>query len=271
MALTTNLNLIDPTVGADSDVWGGYLNSNWDSLDALLNSVITGLTLSAAGATATFGIALGSANGMKLASAYTKTASAWAVGTGTGSLDTGAIANSTWYHVWLIQRTDTSVVDILTSLSATAPTMPTNYTRKRRIGAMKTDGSAQWVKFVQVGDEFLWSVPVNDFSGNATTTATLQTVSVPTGVKVTALIRGYAVDATINLSALISSPDETSGASNSPSGNVTVVTQVSNQASHYGQIGIRTNTSGQVRHVASATINNLLITTRGWIDPRGQF
>lgn len=65
-----------------------------------------------------------------LASAITKNAAnAWAVGTGNGSLDTGSIANSTYYG-YLIQRSDTGVVDVLTSLSSTSPTMPTNYDRR---------------------------------------------------------------------------------------------------------------------------------------------
>ena len=49
---------------------------------------------------------------MLLASAYTKTTGSWAVGSGNGGLDTGTITNSTWYHVFLMQRPDTEVVDI---------------------------------------------------------------------------------------------------------------------------------------------------------------
>lgn len=65
-----------------------------------------------------------------LASSITKnTANAWAVGSGNGSLDTGSIANSTYYG-YLIQRSDTGVIDALTSLSSTSPTMPTNYDRR---------------------------------------------------------------------------------------------------------------------------------------------
>ena len=51
----------------------------------------------------------------------------WAVGDAQGGLDTGSIANTT-YHVWLIKRSDTGVVDALFSASATTPTMPANYT-----------------------------------------------------------------------------------------------------------------------------------------------
>ncbi|MDA1327151.1 MAG: hypothetical protein O3C34_20720 [Proteobacteria bacterium] len=74
--------------------------------------------------------------------AFTKDVSAaWAVGTGLGSLDTGTYAASTLYYVWLIQRPDTGVVDVLTSLSGTAPTMPLNYDFKRLIGAFVTDAT----------------------------------------------------------------------------------------------------------------------------------
>lgn len=67
---------------------------------------------------------------LTLGSAYTKNiAATWAVGTGNGSLDTGSIGNGT-YYLWLIQRSDTGVVDLLTSRSATSPTMPANYDRK---------------------------------------------------------------------------------------------------------------------------------------------
>jgi hypothetical protein len=81
------------------------------------------------------------------------------LGTAAGALDTGAIANSTWYHVWLIERVDTGVVDVLFSLSATAPTMPANYTRKRRIGSMK-DGRfrALGYRSPKLATEFLWGV-----------------------------------------------------------------------------------------------------------------
>lgn len=267
---TTNLGMTLPVVGADSDTWGNELNTMFNTLDALLAGALTGLTLSAAGGTGTFGIAAGAASGATLASAYTKTTSAWAVGTGTGSLDTGAIANSTWYHVWLIQRSDTLVVDVLVSTSATSPTMPTNYDRKRRIGAMKTDGSAQWVKFVQLGDEFLWAVPINDFNSTITlNTPTLKTLSVPTGLQVFAKIRGfYGNGSVVNSDMNIVSPDETSSNSDAPTGNVTVIAQPSVFAGFVTVV--RTNTSAQVRVATTDSAATLALATVGWVDKRGQ-
>lgn len=75
-------------------------------------------------------------------SALTKRLDAsWAVGTNQGGLDTGSIGNNK-YYVWVINRPDTNVTDVLFSLSSTSPTMPTNYTKKKLIGAFERSGGA---------------------------------------------------------------------------------------------------------------------------------
>lgn len=265
---TTNMNWTDPTVGSSADTWGDLTNAIWDNLDAHAAGLLYGLTLSAAGSTATFGIAAGAASGMVLSSAYTKTTSAWGVGTGQGALDTGSIANSTWYQVYLIQRTDTGVVDILVSTSASSPTMPTNYTRKRRIGSMKTDGSAQWVKFSQNGDEFLWDAVVNDGPGTIGTTASTLTLTVPPGLKVNALVYLNLSNSASSVSAAISSFDITDAAVS------TINRQLSTPAANViasGNFNVRTNTSRQIRARCDAASCNLDIGTYGWIDTRGRF
>lgn len=59
---------------------------------------------------------------------------------GANGLDTGALAITTWYSVWVIWNgTDTSG---LLSLSATAPTLPNGYTHKTRVGWIRTDATA---------------------------------------------------------------------------------------------------------------------------------
>jgi hypothetical protein len=53
--------------------------------------------------------------------------SAWAVGSSAGLLDTGSVANTT-YYVYAIKRLDTGVVDVIGSTSSSSPTLPSNYT-----------------------------------------------------------------------------------------------------------------------------------------------
>ena len=60
--------------------------------------------------------------------------------TGANGLDTGTLAGSTWYAVWVIWNGTTTAG--LISTSATSPTMPTGYTHKSRVGWIRTDGTA---------------------------------------------------------------------------------------------------------------------------------
>lgn len=132
---------------------------------------------------------------MLLASALTKRLdAAWAVGTNQGGRDTGAIADTT-YHVFLIRRPDTGVVDALFSTSPSAPTLPANYTQFRRIGAIVRDTGAI-VAFKQFGDEFTLDIPAFVDSGvNPGIAATLVTLpSVPTGIRVNATLAYYVFD-----------------------------------------------------------------------------
>jgi hypothetical protein len=109
---------------------------------------------------------------MILSSTLTKSLSAWAVGNNNGSLDTGAIAASTGYYVYLIKRPDTGVVDILISLSATSPTLPSNYTLKRMIGWVLTNGSSQLVQWIgYAGGEQAWQTLTTDVNDSTLTTA----------------------------------------------------------------------------------------------------
>lgn len=66
---------------------------------------------------------------------------AWAAGTGNGGLDTGTVANDTTYHLFAIHNPTTGISDALFSASL-SPTMPSGYTKKRRIASLITDGSA---------------------------------------------------------------------------------------------------------------------------------
>ena len=58
---------------------------------------------------------------------------AWVAGTAAGGRDSGAISDN-WWHVFAIYNPTTGVSDVLFSLSLSAPTYPSGYTAKRRIG-----------------------------------------------------------------------------------------------------------------------------------------
>lgn len=72
---------------------------------------------------------------------------------GVNALDTGTIAQATWYYIWVIAQTVVGgTVACLASLSSTAPTMPTGYTYKARVGAVRTAAaSAQLLGSWQFG------------------------------------------------------------------------------------------------------------------------
>lgn len=246
---------------------------------ALVPGYISGLTLSTAGGSGTFGIAAGVANDsasgglMSLGSAYTKTTASWAVGTGNGGLDTGAIANSTWYHVFLIKRTDTNVVDVLFSLSATSPTMPTSYTLSRRIGSMKTDASAHWLAFTQTGDLFIWAAQALDMNAVTSTTSRVSTtLTVPTGVVVAALCRVGVLTGTGNLATIFTSLQENDYAPSVSGGVADVSAFFISGGGQFGSSNVErlTNTSAQIGVRSSGVTGAVNLQTYGWKDTRGK-
>jgi hypothetical protein len=257
------------------------------STGALLTTVkghIHGLTLSnnTTDATNDIDIAAGEATSteatpvlMILASALTKRLDAgWAVGTGNGGLDTGSIADTT-YHVWLIRRSDTGVVDALFSTSASSPTMPTNYDQKRRIGSIMR-ASSTIRGFVQYGDQFRWKDPVGDVAAtDPGTSAVTRTLSVPAGIIVEAFVTvGFDATSVASnpASVFISDLSATDGAPSVGRYNVLMysATATFNNAGLVARVF--TNTSGQIRSrcQGSAATTVFRIQTHGWWDQRGR-
>ena len=245
---------------------------------ALLRGHLHGLTLSnnVTDATNDIDIALGTTASddaiptlMILASAITKRLDAgWAVGTNQGGLDTGSIANTT-YHVFVIRRPDTGVVDVLFSTSAASPTMPTNYTQKRRIGSIIRSGGVIR-PFTQRGDIFLTAAQTDRNSTSAIADA-LFTLSVPVGITVQPLLNAY-TGAGNNSSIVVGVGSASTGSSD-----VRLAWAANNNGttSDTGMIsgGIFTNTSAQIYYVVttlSGTIASNILNTIGWIDNRGR-
>ena len=120
-------------------------------------------------------------------------------GSGANGLDTGSEASSTWYYVWVIYN-GTTVASLL-STSATAPTMPSGYTYKARVGSVRNDASSNFVGFYQVGKTTYYDSYISTLSAGSATTFTsvslsTQVPSIATTVTVLLYCTG---DATSNI------------------------------------------------------------------------
>lgn len=244
----------------------------------VMQDYFSGCVMSTAGASATMSIAAGqvtdSTNAVLITlSAIAKTTSAWAVGTAAGGLDTGVIANSTWYHFYAIRRPDTGVVDVVFSTSASSPTLPTNYTQYRYLGSGKTNGSAQWTLFSQVGNDVLWDAAVVSFDAvNPGTAAVTRAVDTPTGVKTLAKLScGVGGFSSSNLHAVFSSLDVSDqapqlGGTAALTGFNSIGAATASVAWMFAEQEVRTNTSAQIRTrlSTSAASDRIGAITRGW-------
>jgi hypothetical protein len=240
----------------------------------------SGATFSTAGSSATMSISAwygaDSTNARLFSTAaLAKTTSAWVVGTAAGGkAQTGAVANATWYHFYAIYRPDTGVSDICFSTNAKATgltagdfvagggNVPDAYTQFRYLGSGLTDGSAQWVKFTQLGDYLYWTTP-SAAANNATvsTTELLVATATPLGVPVIGI---YSVHVGNNTSRALRlyGPDEddlsvtvsNSTLNNSTSSTLTNTTKL-----------VMTDTSSQVAWKADASTTGCYLQTLGYI------
>jgi len=260
---------------------GATLSTSTPAANSGLTGALFGLTLSNdSGGTTAIAIAAGTARDstdvdfLTLAAALTGKvlANAWSVGNAGGFLDTGAVGNNT-YHVYLIKRLDTGVVDAIASLSASAPTLPTNYTEFRRIGSIVRVGGAIKL-FQQDGDRFRWkSASVQDVAAtNPGTSAVTRTLTVPTGIVVWAdIVAAVNPTFTVGNFALLTSLDETDRAASSTDFNLSTGASAGNPA-YSSALLIKTNTLAQIRSrlASSGGSDVLTINTFGWVDQRGR-
>lgn len=240
---------------------------------------IYGLGLSNNGSDATndIDIAVGDARDdtnaadMVLASALTKRLdAAWAVGTGNGGRMSAAAIDNVTYHVWLIQRSDTGVVDAGFDVSATSPTMPANYDRKRYLGAIIRSGGAI-LAFVQSGNgserAYRLKAPSSNINGVASqgTSAVTRTLTVPVGrVVLSEVTYGIVSNPGAGDSLYVSALDQTDTATSNSNAHI----RTTSGGWSFTTLFIETNASGQVRTRQSAGGSQefLTITTRGWVD-----
>lgn len=108
---------------------------------------------------------------------------------GANGLDSGLLANNTWYAAFVIfDPTNAVPPATLLSTSATAPVMPSvngvTYSKWRRVGWVLTNGSAQFLLFYMVDQNsscrhVQWDTPISILSGGSS--ATFAAVNVSAG------------------------------------------------------------------------------------------
>lgn len=191
---------------------------------------------------------------------------AWAVGSGNGWLDTGAVGNSD-YYIWAIKRSDTGVTDSLCSLSSTAPTMPASYDYKRLVGWFKRVGGTivlfDTYEIFGGGLEFNWRAPTLDISLTNTLTTSRRTdaVKVPLNFSVIARMNVYTYDATTAHKVHVYCPDQTDAAVAGAVGNLASSTAIEGSAT----IHVRTSSAGLIALRASlATVDFFYAMTQGF-------
>lgn len=202
---------------------------------------------------------------MTLSSALTKRLDAnWAVGSGNGWLDTGVVGNGT-YHVFLIQRSDTGVVDSLASLSPSSPTMPANYDRKRRIG-MVIRISGTIIQFTQVGTQYIVNATSEQVVSSSSAKALRTLNRVPTGISVRASLSiGLQIGVSSSVTHSIYTPLKDTSWPPDLVASVATTSAGFNIGNWYGSV--ETNTSGQVYSavaISGACISSLVCS--GWDD-----
>jgi hypothetical protein len=81
---------------------------------------------------------------------------------GANGLDTGSLAASTWYSVWVVRKQDGTTAGLI-STATTSPTMPIGYTLKARVGWIRTDGTGNKypLGFKQSGRKVQYLVAAN--------------------------------------------------------------------------------------------------------------
>jgi hypothetical protein len=154
---------------------------------------------------------------LKLATAITKTTSAWAAGTGNGGLDTGTIAADTWYYHYLIERGDTGATDVIFSISSSGPLLPANYTLQsaKPVAVGKTNGSSQWASFTATeavggGLNYVWAaIPMDSATIGAS--RTLVTLSGVPALTVLANLNLTATHASLSAAIKAQCPSEDDG------------------------------------------------------------
>ena len=193
----------------------------------------------------------------------------WAVGDDAGGFPSGlTLTNDTWYHVFLIRRSDTGVVDGGFDTSITAANLLTDasdYDSYRRIGSIRREMAANQL-FRQSGrghiDYEVWPLSTNPATGNLT-------IQTPSDVACLAHIihdvqTPNATAGNITIRANVGSETTPSGGGFQGTG-----TASGDNGRFISSIRVMTDTSSQVHNI-DGSAGTVSLNVTGYTDFRGQ-
>lgn len=186
-------------------------------------------------------------------------------GTASGGRDsTDNLTGAKWFQVFLIGGSGKNTQPFIST--QTAPTYPSGFTHRRRIGSVYWTGSTLR-GFIQTGKLFSWLLPpaLDIDTSTLTTTPTSFTISTPLNYVVRALGNLYVFNSGAAGLVYARSPDQTSVATSQTATPLATVASNTNTI-HSAQAHVLTNTSSQINLVASAASTTARWATLGWED-----
>ena len=179
---------------------------------------------------------------------------------GAGGLDTGSEAINTWYSIWVIYNPSLEEVNALLSISPDNPTMPANYTLKRRIGYVRNNADGNFYKFNQSNNLVLIEGAHSmNFTSGTDAWQTVNAVATIAPSARVALVLMRLIDSTSGIAYMECRPD-----ANWPSTMVAEVGVVNEIGTNEVEIVMTASRTFQVR--MSTTGGNFYVRRKGWID-----
>lgn len=149
------------------------------------------------------------------------------------------------------------------------PTMPAGYTVRKVLGSVVTDGSNNVRPFFQLGDEFYYVNPVQDFSGIVSSAATAVTVTAPVNVIWFGNIYWNNGSGGLGLASSIPQTDSPASVSAAPGVNLGGGSGAGGRSGAAARIPV--TSAAQIRLRGEQNNNTVLVVTVGWRDLRRRF
>lgn len=196
-------------------------------------------------------------------------------GNNNGMLDTGAVANSN-YDLYAINNPTTGAGDYLAVVENAAPSMPSGFTYRRKIGWIKRAGGliVLFNTYLTPGGglDFRWRAPRLDVDllNTLTTSRRTDALSVPLFYSTTALVRVMVGDAGSVFTMLVGCPDETDAAPSTTASPGASIFSGSLSNPELNEDAIRTSSTGTIfARSLLATVDAYRVVTYGFISARG--